>query len=134
MGKIPLEQVLRTSDVVSLHCPLTPDTKDLIRAETLAWMKPTALLINTSRGPLVRDQDLADALNQGRLAGAALDVLSVEPPPADNPLLAAQNCLITPHLAWAATTARARLLEVAVANVKSFLAGTPQHVVNPAPA
>jgi glycerate dehydrogenase len=131
LGKIPLEQVLRTSDVVSLHCPLTPDTKELIRAETLAWMKPTALLINTSRGPLIRDQDLADALNQGRLAGAALDVLSVEPPPADNPLLSAQNCLVTPHLAWAATTARARLLEVAVANVKHFLDGAPNHVVNP---
>jgi len=131
MGKIPLEQLLRASDVVSLHCPLTPDTKELIRAETLAWMKPAALLINTSRGPLIRDQDLADALNQGRLAGAALDVLSVEPPPADNPLLSAQNCLVTPHLAWAATTARARLLEVAIANVKSFLAAAPQHVVNP---
>ncbi len=130
MGKIPLEQVLRTSDVVSLHCPLTPDTKELIRAETLAWMKPSALLINTSRGPLIRDQDLADALNQGRLAGAALDVLSVEPPPADNPLLSAQNCLVTPHLAWAATTARARLLQVAIANVKSFIDGAPHHVVN----
>jgi glycerate dehydrogenase len=132
-GKLPLEQVLRTSDVISLHCPLTPDTKDLIRAETLGWMKPNAFLVNTSRGGLICDQDLAAALNQGRIAGAALDVLSVEPPPADNPLLKAENCLITPHIAWAATPARARLLEVAVANVKSFLAGNPQHVVNPAP-
>jgi len=129
-GKVPLEQVMRTSDVISLHCPLTPDTKELIRAETLAWMKPGAFLLNTSRGALIRDQDLADALNRGRIAGAALDVLTVEPPPADNPLLKAENCIITPHLAWAATPARARLLEVAVANVKAFVDGTPRHVVN----
>jgi glycerate dehydrogenase len=131
-GKVPLEQVMRTSDVISLHCPLTPDTKELIRAETLAWMRPSAFLLNTSRGALIRDQDLADALNQGRLAGAALDVLTVEPPPPENPLLTAQNCIVTPHLAWAATTARARLLEVAVANVKAFLGGSPRNVVNPA--
>jgi len=132
-GKMPLEQVMRTSDVISLHCPLTPDTKELIRAETLAWMKPSAFLVNTSRGALIRDQDLADALNQGRIAGAGLDVLTSEPPPVDNPLLKAENCIITPHLAWAATPARARLLEVAVANVKSFLDGATRNVVNPAP-
>ena len=129
-GKIAFEQVMRTSDVNSLHCPLTPETKELIRAETLAWMKPTAFLLNTSRGALIRDQDLADALNQGRLAGAALDVLTVEPPPPDNPLLKAENCIITPHLAWAATPARARLLEVAIANVKAFVDAAPRNVVN----
>jgi len=129
-GRAELESVLRASDVVSLHCPLTAETRELIRAETIAWMKPTALLLNTSRGLLVLERDLADALNSGRIAGAALDVLSVEPPPPDNPLLSARNCLITPHLAWAARGARARLLEVAAANVRGFLAGKPANVVN----
>jgi len=129
-GRAELESVLRASDVVSLHCPLTPDTRELIRTETIGWMKPTSFLVNTSRGLLVNERDLAAALNSGRLAGAALDVLSVEPPPRDNPLLSAKNCLITPHHAWAARSARARLLEVAAANLRAFLAGKPVNVVN----
>ena len=129
-GPAELESVLRASDVVSLHCPLTPDTRELIRAQTLAWLKPSALLINTSRGLLVNEADLAAALNSGRLAGAGLDVLSREPPAPDNPLLGAKNCLITPHLAWAARAARLRLLEVAAANIQAFLAGKPVNVVN----
>ena len=118
------------SDVVSLHCPLTPETKHLINADRLARMKPTAFLINTSRGPLVDEAALADALNRGQLAGAALDVLATEPPPADHPLLSAKNCLITPHLAWATRAARARLMQTAVDNVRAFLEGRPRNVVN----
>jgi len=129
-GRAELESVMRAGDVVSLHCPLTADTRDLIRAETIGWMKPSAFLLNTSRGPLVNSRDLAAALDAGRIAGAGLDVLSVEPPPPDNPLLHARNCLVTPHLAWAARGARARLLDVAAANVRAFLAGRPVHVVN----
>ena len=125
-----LDDVFRRSDVVSLHCPLTPETQHLVNAARLALLKPTAFLINTSRGPLIHDLALAAALNAGQLAGAALDVLSVEPPPADHPLLRARNCLITPHLAWATRAARARLLTTAVANVRAFLAGQPQHMVN----
>ena len=124
-----LEEVLRESDVVSLHSPLFPETRGMINAGTLAIMKPSAFLINTSRGPLVVDQDLADALNAGRLAGAGLDVLSVEPPLEANPLLQARNCLVTPHIAWATREARARLMEIAVDNVSGFLAGTPRNVV-----
>jgi len=125
-----LEALLRASDVVSLHCPLTPETNQLINATRLATMKPSAFLINTARGGLVNETDLADALNNGRLAGAGLDVLSVEPPPPDNPLLRARNCLITPHIAWATRNARARLLQIAAANIRAWLAGRPQHVVN----
>ena len=128
---VGLEELFRQSDVLSLHCPLTPQTENLINAKTLAWMKPTALLINTSRGPLVDEQALADALNAGKIAGAGLDVLSEEPPPASNPLLKAKNCCITPHIAWAAQAARKRLLDVVVANVRAFLNGRPQNVVNP---
>lgn len=129
-GRAELEATLRASDIVSLHCPLTAETKGLIRAESLAWMKPSAFLVNTSRGPLIEENDLAAALNEGRLAGAALDVLSAEPPPPDHPLLRARNCLVTPHLAWAARATRARLLEVVVGNVKAFLEGRPANVVN----
>ena len=125
-----LESVFRESDVVSLHCPLTPDTQGLVNARRLSWMKPTAFLLNTSRGPLVDELALAEALNSGRIAGAALDVLSVEPPPADNPLLRARNCIITPHYAWASHAARKRLMTVAVENVRAFLNGRPQNVVN----
>jgi len=124
-----VEEVLRESDVVSLHAPLFPDTRGMINARSLAMMKPTAFLINTSRGPLVVDQDLADALDAGRLAGAGLDVLSVEPPAAGNPLLSARNCLVTPHIAWATREARARLMELAVENFTSFLAGNPKNVI-----
>jgi glycerate dehydrogenase len=125
-----LDYLLGESDVVSLHCPLTPQTKHLINAARLARMKPTAFLLNTSRGPLVDEAALADALNAGRIAGAGFDVLSAEPPAAGNPLLAARNCLITPHIAWATRAARARLLKTAVDNVRAFLAGQPQNIVN----
>jgi glycerate dehydrogenase len=127
---VDLPTLLRESDVVSLHCPLTPDTRGLINAKTIGLMKPTAFLINTSRGPLVNEADLAAALDQGRIAGAGLDVLSVEPPPASNPLLTARNCIITPHIAWATPNARRRLIEVTAANLRAFVAGRPQHVVN----
>ena len=126
---VPLDELFTRSDVVSLHCPLTPETHRLINAERLARMKPTAFLLNASRGPVVDEAALAYALTTGRLAGAAVDVLSVEPPPPDNPLLTAQNCLITPHLAWATQAARRRLLQIATANVRAFLAGQPRNVV-----
>lgn len=131
VATVDLEYLFSESDVVSLHCPLTPQTKHLVNAPRLARMKPTAFLINTSRGPLVDEAALADALNTGCLAGAGLDVLSAEPPPADNPLLAAKNCLITPHIAWATRAARARLMQMSVENVRAFLNGKPQNVVNP---
>jgi glycerate dehydrogenase len=125
-----VEQVFRESDVLTLHCPLTPDTKEIIRAETLAWMKPSALLINTSRGGLVNEADLAAALESGRIAGAGLDVLSMEPPRADHPLVRARNCLVTPHIAWATRAARARLIAAAIGNLRCFQEGRPQNVVN----
>ena len=127
---VDLETLFRRSDVVSLHCPLTADTHHLVKAERLSWMKPTAFLLNTGRGPLVDEPALAAALNSGRIAGAGLDVLSVEPPPADNPLLRARNCLVTPHIAWATRAARARLLNTAVQNMAAFMRGTPENVVN----
>ncbi len=126
-----LEPLLRSSDVVSLHCPLTESTQHLIDAGRLALMKSTAFLLNTSRGPLIDEAALAHTLDSGRLAGAALDVLAIEPPPADNPLLRARNCLITPHIAWATQAARQRLLDAAVANVRAFLHGRHENVVNP---
>jgi len=124
-----VEELLRESDVVSLHSPLFPDTEGMINARTLSWMKPGSFLINTSRGPLVVDQDLADALNAGHLAGAGLDVLSVEPPVDTNPLLSARNCLVTPHMAWATHEARSRLMELVVHNVSAFLGGRPENVI-----
>jgi glycerate dehydrogenase len=127
---VELDALFRESDVVSLHCPLTPETANLVDARRLSLMKPTAFLLNTSRGPLVDEPALADALNSGRLAGAALDVLSIEPPAAANPLLTARNCLITPHLAWATRAARARLMKIAMENVRAFLHGKAQNVVN----
>lgn len=127
---VDLDTLFQQSDVISLHCPLTPDTKGLINTQRLAQMKPGALLINTSRGPLIVEKDLADALNAGCIAGAGLDVLAIEPPQADNPLLGARNCLVTPHYAWATTAARRRLLQTTVDNIRAFLAGTPRNVVN----
>jgi glycerate dehydrogenase len=127
---VELDTLFRESDVVSLHCPLTPQTANLVNAQRLSLMKPTAFLLNTSRGALVDEPALADALNSSRLAGAAVDVLSREPPPADNPLLSARNCIITPHLAWATRAARSRLMSIAVENVRSFLQGKAQNVVN----
>jgi glycerate dehydrogenase len=127
---VPLEEVFLRSDIVSLHCPLTPATQSLINADRLALMKPGGFLLNTSRGPLVDESALAAALESGRLAGAAVDVLSVEPPPASNPLLTAKNCLVTPHLGWATRSARSRLLQIAIDNLKAFRAGNPSNVVN----
>lgn len=125
-----LNDVFARADVLSLHCPLTPQTEKLVNAERLALMKPTAFLINTSRGPLIDEQALADALNAGKLAGVGVDVLSTEPPSKDNPLLSAKNCHITPHIAWASRAARQRLLSIAIGNVAAFVAGKPQNVVN----
>ncbi len=124
-----LEDLLRESDVVSLNLPLMPETRGVINRNTLSLMKPSGFLINTSRGPLVVDHDLPDALNSGRLGGAGLDVLSVEPPAEDNPLLTARNCLVTPHMAWATREARSRLMDMVVENVRCFLAGNPQNVI-----
>ena len=125
-----VEDLLKESDVVSIHCPLTPDTEGLINAQRLRTMKKNAFLINTSRGPIIVDQDLADALNGGVIAGAGIDVLSSEPPPKDNPLFRAKNCIITPHIAWATREARARLMDMAVKNLKAFVKGSPTNVVN----
>ena len=125
-----LDELLREADVVSLHCPLFPGTKGIINTNSLSKMKKSAFLINTSRGHLVVDEDLAEALNNGVIAGAGLDVLSVEPPNEDNPLLKARNCIITPHIAWATKEARARLMNIAADNLKAFLEGEPVNVVN----
>lgn len=128
---VSLDRLLSESDVVSLHCPLVPDTKELINAARLAQMKPSAFLINTARGALIHEPDLAAALNTERIAGAGLDVLSVEPPLASNPLLSARNCVMTPHIAWATRNARLRLLEVTAANIRSYLLNRPQNVITP---
>lgn len=121
----PLDDVLASADVVSLHCPLTPSTRHLINAASIAKMKPSAILINTGRGPLVDEQAVADALNGGRLAAFGADVLSQEPPLGDNPLLSARNCFLTPHIAWATLEARTRLMSTATENVRQFIAGKP---------
>lgn len=125
-----LDELFASSDVVSLHCPLTDETRHLVNAARLGLMKSSAFLINTGRGPLIDEQALAEALNAGRLAGAGLDVLSVEPPRADHPLLLARNCIVTPHLAWATRAARERLIRAAAGNVGAFLAGRPVNVVS----
>ncbi len=124
-----MDEIFRESDIVSLHCPLTPETKGLINRDNLAKMKKTALLINTSRGQVIVEEDLAEALNSGMIAGAGLDVLSEEPPKANNPLLSAKNCVITPHIAWATKEARVRLMNIAADNLEAFIAGHPINVV-----
>jgi len=125
-----LPELLEQSDVVSIHCPLFPETQGLINSESLKRMKRSAYLLNTSRGPIVVDGDLADALNNNTIAGAGIDVLSVEPPQADNPLFKANNCIITPHIAWATREARLRLMDTVVSNLAGFINGKPVNVVN----
>lgn len=127
--KASLSELLSTSDVITLHCPLTDATHHLINADTLSQLKPNAILINTGRGPLVSDADVASALSTGRLAAYCADVLTTEPPTADHPLLSCSNAFITPHIAWATTEARNRLLDVAIGNVQAFLNGHPQNMV-----
>ena len=129
IGKATIEELLSTSDVISLHCPLTDATHHLIDKETLQLMKPSAILINTGRGPLVDDQAVASALAEGQLAAFCADVLTEEPPKADNPLLAQPNAFFTPHIAWASKEARIRLLQVVTSNVKAFLGGKPQNSI-----
>jgi len=124
-----LDELVEEADVISLHCPLTAETKGMINMKVLKKMKKTAFLINTSRGPLVVDEDLAQALNHHIIAGAGLDVLTDEPPSPDNPLLKAKNCIITPHIAWATKEARTRLMNIAVNNLKAFLEGKPVNVI-----
>ncbi|MBP3678952.1 MAG: D-2-hydroxyacid dehydrogenase [Bacteroidaceae bacterium] len=121
--KVDLDELFSASDVISLHCPLTPETKELVNTKRLNMMKKNAILINTGRGPLINEKDLADALNKESIAGAGLDVLSTEPPLADNPLLTAKNCFITPHIAWATYEARTRLMQIAIDNLKSYMEG-----------
>lgn len=128
---VSLDELLAQSDVISLHCALTPETQGIVRRETIAKMKPGVILINNSRGPLIVEQDLADALHSGRVYAAGLDVVCVEPIRADNPLLHAPNCLITPHISWAPRESRKRLMDIAVNNLAAFLLGEPVNVVNP---
>lgn len=129
--KAALDEVLDRSDVISLHCPLFAENRHIINAASIARMKDGVMLVNTSRGPLIDEDALADALSNGKVAFAAVDVLSTEPPRADNPLLKQENCLITPHIAWASKESRQRLMDIAVENVRAFLDGKPRNVVNP---
>ena len=128
--QVDLDTLLKESDFVSVNCPLTPENTGFINKETIGKMKPTAFLLNTGRGPLINEQDLADALNARIIAGAGLDVLSVEPASFENPLPKAKNCFITPHIAWATFEARTRLMQIAASNLKSFIDGCPVNVVN----
>lgn len=128
---VPLSQLLSHSDVVSLHCPLVPETNGIINRAAISRMKDGAILLNTGRGPLLVEQDVADALERGKLSAAAMDVVEKEPIPADSPLLTAPNCFITPHIAWATLDARRRLIHASAENLRKFFARTPQNVVNP---
>jgi glycerate dehydrogenase len=130
VGFCSLDDLFKQSDVVSLHCPLTPETEKLVNAERLAQMKPTALLLNTSRGPLVDELALSQALKEHRIAGAGLDVLTQEPPRQGSPLIGCPNCIITPHIAWATFAARKRWLDTVIQNLKAYIAGRPINVVN----
>ncbi len=128
--QVDLDTLLAESDFISINCPLNDENKGFINKETIEKMKPEVFLVNTGRGPLINEKDLADALNNGRIAGAGLDVLSTEPPSEDNPLPKAKNCSITPHIAWATFEARSRLMQIATENLKAFLNGNPQNVVS----
>ncbi len=125
-----LEELLRTSDVIALHCPLFPETEGMINKETIAKMKDGVIILNNSRGPLIVEEDLRDALNSGKVAAAGLDVVSTEPIRGDNPLLQAKNCIITPHISWAPKESRKRLMDIAVGNLQAFVDGKPVNVVN----
>jgi len=127
---VETHELFEKADVISIHCPLFPETQGLINSENLCKMKKSAFIINTSRGPIIVDQDLADALNKGVIAGAAIDVLSIEPPEVNNPLFSAQNCIITPHIAWATKESRARLMKIATNNLSSFLNGKELNIIN----
>ena len=128
---VDLDTVLRESDVISLHCPLFPETEQLINRSSIAKMKDGVILINNSRGGLLNEQDVADALNSGKIRAAAVDVVSTEPIVGTNPLLTAKNCIITPHMSWAAVEARGRIVDITAENIRSFLSGSPRNVVNP---
>lgn len=128
---VSLDELFSRSDVISLHCPLFPETEGIICKDSIARMKDGVILLNNSRGPLIVEQDVADALNDGKIAYAAVDVVDAEPILPDNPLLKAKNCLITPHISWAAFESRSRLMNIAVDNLKKYLAGKPQNIVNP---
>lgn len=128
---VPLDELLANSDVISLHCPLFPETEGIVNKANIARMKDGVILLNNSRGPLVVEQDLSDALNSGKVYAAGLDVVSTEPIRPDNPLLKAKNCFITPHISWAPRESRQRLMDIAVENLRAFLAGAPVNVVNP---
>lgn len=127
---VDLETVLKTSDVIALHCPLFPETEGIISRENIAKMKDGVIILNNSRGPLIVEQDLADALNSGKVYAAGLDVVSTEPIKGDNPLLGAKNCIITPHISWAPKESRQRIMDCAAENVKAYLSGNPVNVVN----
>lgn len=122
-------ELFAQADVISLHCPQTPQTENIINSQSLAMMKSSAIIINTSRGGLINAADLADALNEGRISAAGIDVLAVEPPPANNPLLGAKNCLITPHIGWATLEARSRLMNILANNLKTFIARNPTNTL-----
>ena len=127
---VSLDELAKESDIISFHCPLTNETKSIVNNDFIAKMKKNSIIINTARGPIIDEQALADALNGEKIAGAAVDVLSCEPPKKDNPLLNCKNCIITPHIAWAGYETRVRLLDVVYDNLKSFLDGNPVNVVN----
>lgn len=127
---LPLDEMLKRADAVSMHCPLTPETDSIVNKDFISKMKDGAYFINTSRGTVVNENDLAEALNSGKLGGAGLDVLSTEPPKADNPMLTAKNCFITPHIAWASFETRQRLISIFEENIAAFVSGRPQNVVN----
>ena len=127
---VELDELLRRSDVISLHCPLFPETREIINKNTIAKMKDGVIILNNSRGALVAEQDLADALNSGKVYAAGLDVVSAEPIREDNPLLRAKNCIITPHISWASIESRRRIIESTAGNIRAWLAGDPRNVVN----